>query len=462
MQWQARSAATRTSVAAILTVTVLTPQARLSAEDMASAAPTAARAQAEAAQLELAALVSTFKELSEAPQRRADLGCRDLHSQRCQVNLARVGALYVDLLGRTRAVQRDELSPSGRIDLDVLEWRSQLAVARYLELDSNGFDQLGYAAHLLRHTGQERDPDELHELGLREIERIRQAMLDLVHAQNPDADLDAFLEAARTDSRLFAGSREELRSIARTIAARIDRRLGSAFNGTPTIPYSIELLRRGESGFMAQYRQGKEGIRGRAVGYVLLNSDPRQVPLFMLEALLLHEAMPGHHLQASWATAHTEDSSWRSRFAMTAFVEGWGLYAESLGADLGIYRHPMTEFGRLNLEMWRAIRLVVDTGLHAFDWNRRRGEELFRKHTALPDDQIRIEVRRYQENPGQAVAYKVGELKFRELRDRAEKALGASFDLAAFHDAVLAYGAILLQSLDDQVDAWVTTAARGS
>ena len=122
----------------------------------------------------------------------------------------------------------------------------------------------------------------------------------------------------------------------------------------------------------------------------------------------------------------------------------------------------LPEFGRLNLEMWRAIRLVVDTGLHAFDWDRRRGEELFRKHTALPVEQIRIEVRRYEDNPGQAVAYKLGELKFRELRTHAEEALGSSFDLREFHDAVLAYGSIPLQSLDDQVDAWVTTAAQGS
>ncbi len=212
---------------------------------------------------------------------------------------------------------------------------------------------------------------------------------------------------------------------------------------------------------MAQYRRGNEGLRGRSTGYVLLNADPRQVPLFVLEALLLHEAMPGHHLQMSWNTGHDDDSAWRRRTSVTAFVEGWGLYAESLGVDLGVYRHPMTEFGRLNLEMWRAIRLVVDTGLHAFDWDRRQGEELFRRHTALPIEQIRVEVRRYQDNPGQAVAYKVGELKFLELRARAEKALGASFDLAAFHDAVLTHGPIPLQSLDDQVDTWLT-AAQGS
>ena len=407
-------------------------------------------------------LVNTFEELSEAPRRRRDLGCRDPQSRQCELNLGRMGALYVDLLRRTRAIQRDELSPESRIDLDVLEWRTQLAVARYLDPDSNGFDRLGYAANILRHTGQVHEPSELHELGLQEIERIRTAMLDLVHAQDPDADLDAFLEAARTDARLFADSREELRSIARTIAAGIDRRLGIAFNRAPAVPYSIELLRRGRSGFMAQYRYGHDGIRGRPTGYVVLNSDPRQVPLFLLEALLLHEAMPGHHLQTSWDTAQTERTSWRSRFAVTAFVEGWGLYAESLGADLGVYRHPMTEFGRLNLEMWRAIRLVVDTGLHAFDWDRRRGEELFRKHTALPVEQIRIEVRRYEDNPGQAVAYKLGELKFRELRTHAEEALGSSFNLREFHDAVLAYGSIPLQSLDDQVDAWVTTAAQGS
>ena len=453
-------AATRMSIVAILAVMAFAPRAPQSAEVMASA--TVPIAAAEAAQLELDVLVNTFEELSEAPPRRRDLGCRDPQSRQCELNLGRMGALYVDLLRRTRAIQRDELSPESRIDLDVLEWRTQLAVARYLDPDSNGFDQLGYAANILRHTGQVHEPSELHELGLQEIERIRTAMLDLVHAQDPDADLDAFLEAARTDARLFADSREELRSIARTIAAGIDRRLGAAFNGARAVPYSIELLRRGQRGFMAQYRYGHDGIRGRPAGYVVLNSDPRQVPLFLLEALLLHEAMPGHHLQTSWDTVHTERTSWRSRFAVTAFVEGWGLYAESLGADLGVYRHPMTEFGRLNLEMWRAIRLVVDTGLHAFDWDRRRAEELFREHTALPVEQIRIEVRRYEDNPGQAVAYKLGELKFRELRTHAEEALGSSFDLREFHDAVLAYGSIPLQSLDDQVDAWVTSAAQGS
>ena len=450
MNRQAPSAATRTSIAAILAVLVLTPRGPLHS----ASGPLAVAS----AQLELGALISTFEDLSEAPQRRADMGCRDLQSPRCQLNLARVGALYVDLLARTRAIQRSELGSAGRIDLDVLEWQTRLAVSRYLDLDSDGFDQLGYTAHLLNHTGQQRDPVELHELGLQEVQRIHQAMLDFLHAQDPEADLDTFLDAARTDSRLFAASREELRSVARSVAARIDRRLGSAFNQIPTAPYSVELLRRGQRGLMAQYRHGSEGLRGRPVGYVLLNSDPRQVPLYVLEALLLHEAMPGHHLQTTWSSP-AAGSSWRRRFSVTAFVEGWGLYAESLGIDLGIYRHPMTEFGRLNLEMWRALRLVVDTGLHAFDWDLRRGEELFRKHTALPLDQIRIEVRRYQENPGQAVAYKVGELKFRELRSRAEATLGAAFDLRAFHDAVLAHVPIPLQSLDDTVDAWVADTA---
>ncbi len=418
-------------------------------------------APAEAAQLELGVLIDTFEKLAETRRRRSDLGCRDLRSERCQINLARVGTLYVDLLSRARAIPRHELSPAGRIDLDVLEWRAQLAVERYLDPDSNGFDEIGYSTLILRHTGQKLDPRRLHELGLREIERIRQAMLDLVQAQNPNADLDAFLQAARTDDRLYAGSRQELRSIARGIAARIDHRLDGAFTRRPEVPYSVELLPRGQRGFMAQYRRGNEGLRGRSTGYVLLNADPRQVPLFVLEALLLHEAVPGHHLQMSWAQAPDDDAGWRSRTTVTAFVEGWGLYAESLGEELGVYRHPMTEFGRLNLEMWRAIRLVVDTGLHAFDWDRRRGEELFRNNTSLPIEQIRLEVRRYQDNPAQAVAYKVGELKFLELRARAEEALGPGFDLGAFHDAVLEHGPIPLQSLDDQIDTWLT-ATQGS
>ncbi len=208
----------------------------------ATGVPVPQMAPAEAARLELDVLIDTYEELSEAPQRRADLGCRDLRSERCQINLGRVGALYVELLTRIRAVARHELSPAGRIDLDVLQWRAQLAVARYLDPDSNGFDEVGYATHILRHTGQALDPGELHELGRREIERIRQAMMDLVAAQKPDADLDAFIEAARTDDRLYAGSRQELRSIARGIAARIDQQLDTVFNRLPDIPYSIELL----------------------------------------------------------------------------------------------------------------------------------------------------------------------------------------------------------------------------
>jgi len=206
---------------------------------------------------------------------------------------------------------------------------------------------------------------------------------------------------------------------------------------------------------MAWYQGPGRGRNAR--GYVVLNSDPGQVPLFVLDALLLHEAAPGHHFQMAWTSETVDTPNWRRDIMLTVYVEGWGLYAESLGTDLGVYRHPMSEFGRLNLEMWRAIRLVVDTGLHAFDWNPGRAAQFFADHTALPRAQIAVEIRRYTDNPGQAVAYKIGERRFLAMRERAEAALGPAFDVRAFHSVLLRYGPVPMSTLDEIVDTWIAT-----
>jgi uncharacterized protein (DUF885 family) len=196
--------------------------------------------------------------------------------------------------------------------------------------------------------------------------------------------------------------------------------------------------------------------RGRdARGFVVLNPDPRQVPLFVLDALVVHEAIPGHHFQMAWTAEKVDVPRWRRDIMLTVFVEGWGLYAERLGEQLGVYRHPMSEFGRLNLEMWRAIRLVVDTGLHAFDWSRERAINFFAEHTALPRAQIEVEVARYLRNPGQAVGYKLGEQRLLAIRARAEKELGPVFDIRDFHQAVLEHGPVPMSTLDEIIDVWI-------
>ncbi len=346
-------------------------------------------------------------------------------------------------------LDRSALSVAGRIDYDILDWRLGLGIAAEMEEELTP-----YELELLRHTGERQDPEELHSFGLREVERLRGEMAALVARYDADVDLGEFLDAARADDRLYAGSQQELLRHARSTAAQIRSGLSELFHEEPDTGFQIVTPGdRRSPRYMAWYQGPGRGRNAR--GYVVLNPDPDQVPLFVLDALLLHEAEPGHHFQMAWTTETIVTPSWRRDLMLTVYVEGWGLYAESLGTDLGVYRHPMSEFGRLNLEMWRAIRLVVDTGLHAFEWSPRRAAQFFADHTALPREQINIEIERYAGNPGQAVAYKIGEQRILAMRARAELALGPAFDLRDFHRVVLRHGPVPMTTLDEIVDAWI-------
>jgi uncharacterized protein (DUF885 family) len=237
----------------------------------------------------------------------------------------------------------------------------------------------------------------------------------------------------------------------------------SLFTRLPRLPYGVKPipLETAEGNTTAYYQPGSPDA-GLAGNYYVNTTHLDQRPLWELPALTVHEAVPGHHMQI--ATQQELDMpAWRKYGTFfTAFVEGWGLYSERLGIEMGLYDTPQKDMGRLSYEMWRASRLVVDTGIHAKGWTKAQAVAFMKENTALTDKNIDSEVNRYISNPGQALAYKLGELKIRELRTKAEKDLGAKFDLRRFHDAVIGQGAVPLDTLEAQINAWIVSEkARG-
>lgn len=317
-----------------------------------------------------------------------------------------------------------------------------------------------YYAHLVRaFTTLPLTPEQVHETGLREVERIGGEMRQVMRRTGFAGDLPAFLEMLRTDKRFFATTPEQLLKDASRIAKRMDGKLPSLFGRLPRLPYGVEPV---PDDLAPKYTGGRyvpAPVGGTRAGTYWVNTyalDSR--PLWALEALTLHEAVPGHHLQIALQQELTGLPRFRTVSRVDAFVEGWALYAERLGLEAGFYQDPYSDFGRLTYEMWRACRLVVDTGLHALGWTREQAVDYMAAHTALSRHEIRTEVDRYISWPGQALAYKTGELKIRELRARAERELGPRFDVRAFHDAVLRNGAVPLDILEEQVDQYIAAA----
>ncbi len=315
-----------------------------------------------------------------------------------------------------------------------------------------------YYAALVRYytTLDSATPDSVHERGLREVARIRSEMNDVIAETGFEGSFDAFLEFLRSDPQFYAKSPEELLMRAAWIAKKTDGRLPAFFGKLPRQPYSVEPV-PGE--LAPNYTAGRYvpsppgGPRG---GQYWVNTYALETrSLYQLVALSLHEGVPGHHLQGALAYEIEDAPEFRKQFYPHAYGEGWGLYAEKLGVEMGLYETPYDHFGRLSYEMWRACRLVVDTGIHAKGWTRAQAIDYLASKTALSMHEVRTEIDRYIAWPGQALAYKIGELTLWDLRRDAEAALGDAFDIREFHDVVLTSGGVPLELLKSMVGRYV-------
>jgi len=315
-------------------------------------------------------------------------------------------------------------------------------------------------AYLLRFfTTTNLTPEEIHQLGLSEVKRIHGEMETVIAQTGFKGSFQEFLTYLRTDPRFFYATPEELVAGYREIAKRIDPELPKLFGRLPRLPYGVKPMEGdAKTAPSALYSNGTLAT-GRP-GWMLVNTyDLKARPKWGMESLVAHEAVPGHHLQYSLVEELTDLPDWRRWDVYAVFSEGWGLYAESLGYELGLYKDPYSKFGALNNEMWRAIRLVVDTGLQTKGWTRQQAIDYCRANSSKTEREIENEVDRYIVQPGSVPCYKIGELKIRELRRYAEKELGTKFDVRAFHDQILGSGQLPLDLLEKKIKAWVSASS---
>ncbi|MFM8377288.1 MAG: DUF885 domain-containing protein [Phenylobacterium sp.] len=311
------------------------------------------------------------------------------------------------------------------------------------------------------HTTTDLTPDQIHQIGLDEVARIRREMEGVMAEKGLKGDFPAFLAMLRSDPRFYARSREELLEKASRIAKRIDNELPAWFATLPRLTYGVRPVPAEiEETYTTGRYFGGSAARGVAGGYMVNTSHLDQRPLYELPALTLHEAVPGHHLQIALAEEAAGVPDFRRNADVTAFTEGWGLYAEKLGGEMGIYRDPWERFGRLSYEMWRACRLVADTGIHWKGWSLEQARACFTGNSALSPLNIEVELARYVSWPGQALAYKVGEMRIVALRENARRELGDRFDIRRFHDAVLVAGPLPLDRLDARIRDWTAAERR--
>jgi uncharacterized protein (DUF885 family) len=361
-----------------------------------------------------------------------------------------------DLTGRAAAAYRERVRPAFVKLREFLEEQYVPACRDTVAATALPQGTEMYPYNVKWHVTTDATPAAIHAIGLAEVERIQAEMAAIRASTGFTGDAEAFHEFLRTDPQFFFRDAGSLLTAYRDVAKRAEPPLAHLFGLLPRTPYGIEPIPDAvaPSQTTAYYEPGSLPA-GRAANMFantyMLESRPR----WEMEALTLHEAVPGHHLQIALAQEMQGLPEFRKHSSYTAYVEGWALYAESLGVEMGMYADPYAKYGQLTYEAWRAVRLVVDTGLHAMGWTREQAIEYFRANTAKTDQDIVVEIDRYIVWPGQALGYKMGQLKIQELRANAARALGSRFDLRSFHDVVLAQGALPLDELDRQVNAWV-------
>ena len=322
----------------------------------------------------------------------------------------------------------------------------------------NGND---YYQYLIKsYTTTELKAREIHNIGLKEVQRIKDEMKEVIKRADFEGSFDEFLTFLKSDSRFYFETEDELLDAYRVICKKADAQLPRFFGRLPRLTYGVKAIPeyQAPASPTAYYYSGSQKA-GRP-GYFMANTHKLETrPKYEMEALSIHEAVPGHHLQISLAQELEDIPMFRRHGGYTAFIEGWGLYSEKLAEEMGFYDDPYSKFGQLTYEMWRACRLVVDTGMHAFGWTREQAIEYMSKNTAKTGNDIQVEIDRYIAWPGQALAYKIGELKILELRNRAEKKLGARFNIRDFHDVVLGDGAVPLDVLEMHINQYIETNA---
>ena len=318
-----------------------------------------------------------------------------------------------------------------------------------------------YAYFVREFTTTSLTPQQVHEMGLAEVMRIRAEMDAIKERTGFKGTMPEFFNFLRTDPRFFYKTPQELFDAYKVVAKTIDPNLVKVFRVLPRTPYGVEPIPdiAAPDTTTAYYRQlSADGSRPGT--YFVNLYKPETRPKWEMLALTLHESVPGHHLQIALAYEAGEQPKFRRYGGYDAFVEGWALYAESLGEDMGLYTDPYSKFGQLTYEMWRAVRLVVDTGMHSLHWTRQQAIDYFMQNAPKAELDIVNEIDRYIAWPGQALGYKIGQMKFRELRSRAQRQLGPQFDLKEFHDMALRNGALPLDVLEQNVDTWIATKKR--